>query len=88
MSIERIFLGKSTRVNTFPMSLTAKDWRPQVTVYARWTRQQGGQSFSKAFPIMLNFLYTGNLSCESKHIVALFWLADYFMIESLKPQLK
>jgi hypothetical protein len=25
MSIERIFLGKSTRVNTFPMSLTAKD---------------------------------------------------------------
>jgi hypothetical protein len=37
---------------------------------------------------MLNFLYTGNISCESKHIVALFWLADYFMIESLKPQLK
>jgi hypothetical protein len=34
------------------------------------------------------FTLAGNLSCRGKHIVALFWLADYFMIESLKPQLK
>ena len=52
------------------------------------TRVELDSKVAEAFPIMLNFLYTGNLSCKSKHIVALFWLADYFMIESLKPQLK
>jgi hypothetical protein len=52
------------------------------------TRVELDSKVAEAFPIMLNFLYTGNLNCKSKHIVALFWLADYFMIESLKPQLK
>jgi len=52
------------------------------------TRLELESRVAKAFVIMLSYLYTGKLDCRSKHIVPLFWLADYFMIESMQAPLK
>lgn len=53
------------------------------------TRVELEAKVAQAFPAMLNFLYTGKLhDVRVAHIVPLFWLADYFVIESLQRPLK
>lgn len=52
------------------------------------TRLELDNKMAEAFPVMLSYLYTGSLACMSKHIVPLFWLADYFIIESMNAPLK
>lgn len=56
---------------------------------SRVTRVELESKVAKAFPVMLNFLYTGTVGdLKTRDIVPLFWLADYFMVESLQAPLK
>lgn len=42
----------------------------------------------EAFPLLLDYLYTGNLDNSPESFVSLFCLADYFLVESLQLDLR
>lgn len=51
------------------------------------TRLEFNVKVAEAFPLLLDYLHTGKLGYAPESFVSLFYLADYFLVESLRQDL-